>query len=118
LVIDAYHWFRGTPQPEQVRTIPPERFVAIQLCDGPQLPPGLLLEETLDARLWPGDGDWDLPGLVRLLLDHGVTAPFEVEVLNANVRKWSVDDLAHRAGESLRGVIDAAAALPASTSGG
>jgi sugar phosphate isomerase/epimerase len=117
LVIDAYHWFRGTPQPDAVRDIPAERFFAIQLCDGPRQAPRPLLEETLDARLWPGEGEWDLAGLVRLLSDHGVTAPVEVEVLNAEARTWSVDDLARRAGESVRGVI-AAAALPATISAG
>ena len=58
LLIDALHLARAGGTPAEIAALPREHIAYLQLCDAPgQLPPGMTLrQESLGARLYPGEG--------------------------------------------------------------
>lgn len=75
LVIDALHLWRSGGSPVDIQAVNPLLLQSVQLCDGPlQAPVGdALYAEMRGGRLMPGQGAFDLPGLLR-------TLPRDIEV--------------------------------------
>lgn len=69
LIFDTWHWQRqpGGPDPDALRTVPAERVRCFQLSDAPAHGAGELMEETMTARLLPGDGDIDFAPVLQWL---------------------------------------------------
>jgi sugar phosphate isomerase/epimerase len=82
LLIDALHLARAGGTPAEVAAIPPEHISYLQLCDAPaEVPPGLTLrQESLGARLYPGEGDLPLFELLDAL-PQGVVVDVETPVV-------------------------------------
>jgi sugar phosphate isomerase/epimerase len=110
ILIDTWHYFRGAADPSQVRAIPPDRFFLIQFDDADAKMVGDWMEDTTDYRRLPGEGAFDLNGFIRMLDEHGVNAPFSIEILSAEQRARPVTEAARVAYESSRAVIDHARA--------
>jgi sugar phosphate isomerase/epimerase len=81
LLIDALHLARAGGTPAEVAAIPASRIAYLQLCDAPAtLPPGLALrEESLAARLYPGQGGLPLMALMDSL-PAGIVVDVETPV--------------------------------------
>jgi sugar phosphate isomerase/epimerase len=112
ILIDTWHYFRGAANPAQVRAIPPERFFLIQFDDADATMQGGWMEDTVNYRRLPGEGAFDLGGFIRMLDQHGVDAPFSVEILSREQRLLPVGEAARRAHDSSRAVINRARATP------
>lgn len=69
LLIDALHLARSGARPSDVAVLAPGRVPIAQLCDAAaQQPASLsLFDEAMQGRMYPGDGELDLAGLVRAL---------------------------------------------------
>lgn len=69
LLIDALHLARSGGSPTEIAAIPRERIAYLQLCDAPAAPPpGMTLrQESLTARLYPGQGQLPLMALMDAL---------------------------------------------------
>jgi sugar phosphate isomerase/epimerase len=69
LLIDSLHLARSGAGAKEVAAIDPGMIYLTQLCDGPrELAPGrTLFDEAMSGRMYLGDGDLDLAGLVRAL---------------------------------------------------
>ena len=69
LLIDALHLARAGGTPAEVAALPRHHIAYLQLCDAPvELPPGMSLrQESLGARLYPGDGGLPLLALMDAL---------------------------------------------------
>src|SRR5262249_26226663 len=69
LLSDALHPARSGGTPAEVAAIPAERIAYLQLCDAPaRLPAGMeLRNESLAARLYPGEGELPLFALLDAL---------------------------------------------------
>ena len=81
IMLDTWHHFRGpVTDAELAGQVPLEKILAVQLNDAPSRPEENIVEETLNRRRVPGDGDIDLPGILRLLGEGGSPAPLGVEV--------------------------------------
>ena len=80
----------------------------VQLNDGPLAPETDLVEATLHERRLPGDGEFDLTGLVSVLDAIGADAPYGVEVFSDELHALSPADAAQRAAIATRRVIEAA----------
>lgn len=81
LLIDALHLARAGGTPAEVAAIPPGRIAYLQLCDAPAaLPPGMTLrQESLGARLYPGQGGLPLMELMDSL-PTGIVVDIETPV--------------------------------------
>ena len=68
VLIDPFHFSRSRSRIEDVALVPPSRFHFMQFCDVPAtIPPTMdeILAEARGERLFPGEGDLDLVGLLR-----------------------------------------------------
>jgi sugar phosphate isomerase/epimerase len=68
VLIDAFHLSRSRSRIEDIAMISPSRLHFMQFCDVPTLIPATMdaiLAEARTERLFPGEGDVDLLGLLR-----------------------------------------------------
>jgi sugar phosphate isomerase/epimerase len=68
VLVDAFHLSRSRSRILDVAALPPSRMRFMQLCDVPAaIPPTMdaILAEARAERLFPGEGELDLPGLLR-----------------------------------------------------
>ncbi len=80
--VDSWHHQRGARDLAQIAAIPGDRIMAIQLNDGTLAPEDPQLDYRSDClinRTAPGEGEFDLVSLVRLLQASGTVAPISIE---------------------------------------
>jgi sugar phosphate isomerase/epimerase len=111
LCVDSWHHFRTGDTFEQLARIPGDRIVGVQINDGPRhrVVPDYYTDCT-NYRLIPGEGDFDLVGLVRTLDAAGVDVPFEVEVISLDLDRLPAGEAAQRMADGTRAVLAAARA--------
>ncbi|GAB3212845.1 sugar phosphate isomerase/epimerase family protein [Marinactinospora thermotolerans] len=112
LLVDAWHWHRAAGTAADLAPIPPERIVAVQVCDCRARPCGDLAEEARHHRLLPGDGVADVRGFLRLLRGHGVTAPVGVEVASDDLDGLGARIAARRAYSATAALLASAGPRP------
>lgn len=112
VTIDPWHLFRSGGTLSQLAAVPAGRIGCVQLSDAPLVQDGDVLRETTTARLLPGEGEFDLVGLVRVLDAIGSGAPITLEVFHRDNRKRSMSEIADSWAVSARRVLDAARATP------
>jgi sugar phosphate isomerase/epimerase len=105
IMIDAWHYFRGHPDPTLLRSIPGASILGVQLCDAPATPEPDALHATLHERLLPGDGALDLTGLLADVRSTGTTAPLGVEVFSDVLSAQDPEEVGARAGASVRALL-------------
>lgn len=66
LVFDVTHFTRGGTPLEVLAEVQGELIHNVQLCDG-RIPSKQSLEDECFDRMWPGTGDFDIPGILRVL---------------------------------------------------
>ena len=81
IYLDVWHYFRGSSSLDQLAAIDPHRIRAIALSDA-AAPRGDPVEDTTRRRLLPGDGEFDLVGLLVALRELGIEASLGVEILS------------------------------------
>lgn len=104
-MVDVWHFFNNGGDPEAL--VGP--IAAVQLNDGPRVHEDFLVHARAARRL-PGDGELDVTGLVRAVLDAGFTGPWCVEVNTPEFRALPVDEAAHRAAVAASAALDEAGA--------
>lgn len=105
VVVDSWHHFRGANDVGQLRALPGELVVSVQLSDAPAEPDGPPAGESMRARLAPGDGAIDLVSLVRALDAIGSNAPIGVEVFSRALAALPPAAVARRLGDAARAVL-------------
>jgi sugar phosphate isomerase/epimerase len=111
LCVDSWHHFRGANDDSLLRALSAEQVVMIQLDDGPAEPidPDFVTD-TMQHRLPPGEGHFDLVGFLRALWDAGVQAPISVEVLSAEMTAKPITEVTQTLARATRAVVHAAQA--------
>ncbi|MBW2419471.1 MAG: sugar phosphate isomerase/epimerase [Deltaproteobacteria bacterium] len=106
IMVDSWHVFRGSTSEEELRAIPGERVLGIQLNDAPAEPiEKNMVEETLHHRLVPGEGDIDLVAHMRLLDEIGSPAPRCAEVFSDSLlASGTPEQISVRVGDALRAI--------------
>ena len=79
--------------------------MGVQLDDAPAKPEADLFEETQHRRLLPGQGSFDLVGLIRTLDEIGSRAPLGVEIFSDALAKRPVDAIARTPFDATRTVV-------------
>lgn len=96
LLLDSWHFFRGGSTFAELLEIPGDRILGVQLNDAPAQAETDLAEETQHRRRLPGEGDFDLRGLIRTLDAIGSRAPLGVEVLSDDLIADPLPEIARR----------------------
>jgi sugar phosphate isomerase/epimerase len=99
VMVDTWHVIKMGVPVEKIAGIPSRYLRGIELNDGwKQTPDGMTLaEETVLARQFPGEGEWDMPAFMAACRASGYAGPYGVEVINAENRSRSLDELVRKA---------------------
>jgi sugar phosphate isomerase/epimerase len=104
LLVDSWHYFHSGADAATLRAIPADQIVAIQFDDADHMCTGDMLYDTLRRSL-PGEGVFDLVGLIRLLDEIGVQAPVSVEIISPEHQQRPILEAARAAHDSSAAVI-------------
>ncbi|MGP0029998.1 MAG: sugar phosphate isomerase/epimerase family protein [Acidimicrobiales bacterium] len=105
ITLDAWHYFRSSPDRALLRSIPGDRILGVQLDDGPAQAEDDLLRATLHERLLPGEGAFELDDLVASLRHVGAESPLGVEVFSDALDLLPALEVARRAGDAMRRLL-------------
>ncbi|CAL9362385.1 hypothetical protein SUDANB6_00690 [Streptomyces sp. enrichment culture] len=102
--LDSFHILSRSSDPEDLEgigDIPGEKIFFLQLADAPRLAMDVL-QWSRHHRCFPGQGGFDVAGLVRRVLRTGYTGPLSLEVFNDVFRQSEAGPTAVDAQRSLR----------------
>jgi len=103
IMLDTWHHFRGPlTNATLAERVPIEKILAVQLNDAPAQAEENVVEETLNRRRVPGDGDIDLPEVLRILRDGGSPAPLGIEVFCEDLFALPPGEAATRCADGVR----------------
>jgi sugar phosphate isomerase/epimerase len=97
ICFDLWHISKLKIPHEKVARVPLKYLLAVEINDGTWECPWSLHEDTINHRLFCGDGEYDVKGFVSAVLKAGYDGPWGIEVLNAEWRKKSLSELAAKA---------------------
>ncbi|HZU80452.1 MAG TPA: sugar phosphate isomerase/epimerase [Acidimicrobiales bacterium] len=103
--VDAWHVARAGTTLQELHSVPGALVLAVQLDDGPAEAEPDLMHATLHDRRLPGDGDFDLYGLLQVLHEIGSAAPIGVEVFSDELHRTGPDEAAARAAMATRALL-------------
>ncbi|MCF6473830.1 sugar phosphate isomerase/epimerase and 4-hydroxyphenylpyruvate domain-containing protein [Nonomuraea sp. MG754425] len=84
--LDSFHILSRGSDPIGIEAIPGEKIFFLQLADAPLLAMDVL-QWSRHHRCFPGQGNFDVAGLVRHALNAGYTGPLSLEVFNDHFRQ-------------------------------
>jgi sugar phosphate isomerase/epimerase len=100
IAIDTWHMAKLAIPPDELRRIPLPYLSWVELSDGLSESMDDLIDETVNHRRLPGEGEFDLRAYVEACEDHGYTGPWGVEVLSEDLRNRPLEDIFRRAYET------------------
>jgi sugar phosphate isomerase/epimerase len=98
LVLDIVHVVNLGITHEEIRQIPLQYLVSVELNDGTL--PGSPRHDPARARRFCGEGEFDIKGFIRCIQGVGYTGPWAVEVFSEELAGLSLDELNARAFQS------------------
>ena len=108
LALDTWHLGKLRLEPDDLRRIPP-RFVSwVELSDGPYGYAEDRLDEVINRRRLPGEGEFPITGYVSVCRELGYDGPWGVEVLSEELRSLPVAEMFDRAYETTAAQLAAA----------
>jgi len=112
VLLDSWHLYHSGGTPDDVRALPAGSVVAVQLSDGPATAASSRTATTFEREL-PGQGSFDLTGLIRSFMETGFDGPFGVEIFHPGFHALPLQTAADSAYRSARSIVAAAAESPA-----
>jgi sugar phosphate isomerase/epimerase len=100
LAIDTWHLGKLGVEPDELRSIPERHIGWVELSDGPYESMPDLVEETINHRELPGEGEFPIAAYVAALRDAGYDGPWGVEVLSQKLRSLPIEQIFDRAHET------------------
>lgn len=105
LAFDTWHYLRGTRDDSLLDEIPGERILVVQINDAAAEPVGSLLNDTLNHRRMPGEGDFDLAGVLPILARKQGIGPPGIEVLSRELWQHEPAEIGRRSRDGLDGAL-------------
>jgi sugar phosphate isomerase/epimerase len=104
-VVDTWHFFRSGSDPDLLERIAGDKIFAVQVADAAQKYTGRsLLDDSLNFRRLPGDGELPLLPLLEVMTKKGVK-DFGPEVFSVELDKASAGDAALLCANSTRAIL-------------
>ena len=110
VAIDTWHMSKLGIAPDELRRIPVEYLAWVELSDGQIANMDDPVDEVINHRALPGEGEFDIRGYVEVAHDMGYSEPWGVEVLSQDLRALPFDEMFRRAYESAAAQIEPVAA--------
>jgi sugar phosphate isomerase/epimerase len=105
LLVDIWHLERSGAQPDDVRRLPAQLLLAVELDDGPATPTGDPYDDTCHRRMLPGRGDFRVAEFAAALMDVGFAGPWGVEIISEDYRHRPLDKALHDVVATTRAVL-------------
>jgi sugar phosphate isomerase/epimerase len=105
LLLDTWHFFRSSSDLALLESIPGDRIFAVQVSDASAMPSGSLGDETFH-RLLPGDGELDLPSVLRIVQRNGGLRWVGPEVISPDLAAMPSVDAARLAVDRVRQLVE------------
>jgi sugar phosphate isomerase/epimerase len=100
IAIDTWHMAKLGIPPDDLRRIPPAYLTWVELSDGQFENMEDPIDEVVNHRDLPGEGEFDIPGYVEACRAVGYEGPWGVEVLSEELRNLPIDEEFQRAYET------------------
>lgn len=107
ILLDIWHVERIQLSTDDIRSIPVDAIVSIELSDAPAHVTGTLLEDTVNGRLLCGEGSFEVTGFVDAVRATGYEGPWGAEILSHEHRARSIDDAVRAAFETTSRALEA-----------
>jgi sugar phosphate isomerase/epimerase len=102
VILDLWHMvYLGIPF-QDLRRLPLEHLLGVELNDGELAIPEDLHDATVNHRKLCGEGEFDVRGFIATLTDMGYKGPYGIEVLSTELRKLPMSELISRAYKTTR----------------
>lgn len=108
LLLDSWHMVRGRVPMSAIAALPPGLVAHVEFDDGPLVAAADYIEETIEARCMPGEGEFPLVEFVRALDACGYRGAYGLELLSPAIRRLPPAAVARQAAEATRRVFAAA----------
>jgi sugar phosphate isomerase/epimerase len=108
VAIDTWHMGKLGIGPDDLRRIPPDLLGWVELSDGRYESLPDLVDETVNHRRLPGEGEFPIPAYVAACRDLGYDGPWGVEVLSEELRNRPIEEIFERAYETSSAALTAA----------
>jgi len=109
ILLDSWHFFRGNPDFELLRSLPSGSIRTVQLADAALQYRGAdLFEDCLRFRMVPGEGELDLVRLLQVLADIGGVASVGAEIFSDELDRLPADTAALRVAQASAALLDEA----------
>lgn len=99
--LDSFHILSRAHDPSAIERIPGEKIFFVQLADAPKLSMDVL-PWSRHHRLFPGQGDFDLPAFLSHVMRSGYDGAVSLEIFNDTFRQADAHETAVEARRSLR----------------
>lgn len=103
IAIDTWHMSKLGIEPDHLRRIPPEYLSWVELSDGRLEDMEDMIDETVNHRELPGEGEFEIRHYIEACAEHGYPGPWGVEVLSDELRNNPIDVIFRRAYETTAG---------------
>jgi sugar phosphate isomerase/epimerase len=100
IAIDTWHMGKLGIAPDELRRIPLDDLAWVELSDGQHANMPDPVDETINHRRLPGEGEFEVAAYVDVLRDHGYPGPWGVEVLSEELRNLPMEEIYRRAYET------------------
>jgi sugar phosphate isomerase/epimerase len=97
LAIDTWHMGKLGIEPDDLEAVPLRHLSWVELSDGQRQNMDDLVDETVNHRRLPGEGEFDIPGYVEACRSVGYQGPWGVEVLSQALRSLPIEEAFQRA---------------------
>jgi sugar phosphate isomerase/epimerase len=108
LALDTWHLGKLRLEPDELRRIPPRFLSWVELCDGPYEYAQDRLDEVINRRKLPGEGEFPLREYVAVCRELGYDGPWGIEVLSEELRNLPIEQIFDRAFETTMAQLTAA----------
>lgn len=109
--LDSFHILSRGSDPKGIEDIPGEKIFFLQLADAPRMAMDVL-QWSRHYRCFPGQGGFDVAGLLRHVLNAGYEGPLSLEVFNDVFRQADAGRTALDGLRSLLALEETAGVLP------
>jgi sugar phosphate isomerase/epimerase len=106
IAIDTWHMAKLGIEPEDLRKVPRDRLAWFELSDGTRESLPDLVDETVNHRRLPGEGEFAVHRYVEVAQDIGYAGPWGVEVLSEALRNLPMHEIFSRAYETTAAQFD------------
>ena len=100
LAIDTWHMSKLGISPDDLRRIPQRYLTWVELSDGQFVNMDDPIDEVVNHRQLPGEGEFDIPAYVEVCRQIGYEGPWGVEVLSEALRNLPIEEEFDRAYET------------------